>query len=183
MDKLWAIVTPSKQLVFTSNEYHQLKLVQLLVSKSVFLDVVEWGHSKPTTIDNDNLEWHKKIKYVWDVLQTEQLHSEKVIESRSKTQIKAMLLAVQDFNSLIYPNNPQFSNMINLELEEIDRYKNALKIYKSFVFRTLYDVDFRLSVGQINSKVKRGLESPPTDDYLVCHELNDMMLNALNQDD
>lgn len=177
MDKLWALVTPSKQLIFTSDDYHQLKLTQLLMAKSVFLDLVEWNSSN--VVDSE-LEWTKKVQYVWEVLQAEQRNAATVIESRSKTQIKALLTAIQDFNSLVYPDNPQFSDMINLELEEIDRYKAAITVYKSFLFRKLHELDFLLSPNQIHSNLKRKLEAHPIDDYLVCAELNDLMLESIN---
>jgi len=179
MDKLWALVTPSKQLIFTSYDYHQLKLTQLLIAKSVFLDLVEWNEQN--AVVNAELEWTNKVQYVWEVLQAEQRNAATVIESRSKTQIKALLTAIQDFNSLVYPNNPQFSDMINLELEEIDRYKSAITVYKSFVFRKLYELDFLLSLDQIHSNFKHKLEAHPIDDYLVCAELNDLMLESISQ--
>lgn len=179
MDKLWALVTPSKQLIFTSNDYHQLKLVQLLMAKSVFLDVADWSNNNNTVIEES--DWNKKVHYVWTVLQAEKSNAEKVIETRSKTQIKALLLAIQEFNSLVYPDNPQFSDMINLELEEIERYKAAITVYKSFLFRKLHELDFLLSLDQINIKFKRKIEKHPIDDYLVCAELNDLMLESISK--
>lgn len=178
MDKLWALVTPSRQLIFASDNYHQLKLVQLLMAKSVFMDLVNWSNGDTV---NKDLLLGEKVCYVWSVLQAEQLNASKVIESRSKTQIKALLTAIQDFNSLVYPDNPQFSEMIDLELEEIDRYKAAITVYKSFVFRKLHEVDFLLSLDQIHSMFKSKLEDHPIDDYLVCAELNDLMLESINR--
>lgn len=178
MNLNWALTTPSKKLVFTDSDYHKLKLIQMMVAKSFMLDIVVWQDKD--IIQEPELDQHNKVKFIKYVLDAEDAGFNSLVATRNNDGLKATLLAIKDFNSMVYADDPELTRFVELELAELDNWKTAPQMHRSFIFRTLYNLDFSQNLDELKSLFREDIKRPPHDDYYVYEELNRNLVTFLD---
>ena len=181
MNITWALVTPSKRLVITDSSFRKLKLIQMLVARHVMLDVVSW--SNHPTVNETESELHTKIKFIKGVIDAEDLNIANLYVHRNNDGLKLTLNSVKEFYSLIYPEDTDIQDLVDLELTEIDSWKSAPVQHKSFVVQALHQIDYQLGLDAVKTSFRQLIKNPPHDDYYVYEALNNSLVAFLNTQD
>jgi hypothetical protein len=176
----WALTTPAKKLIITDSSYRKLKIIQMLVAKSVILDVVSTTNNNFFGEADTNL--CNKIKFVKDIIDVEDRGIADIIVNRnnSNSKLKDMLGAVKEFYSLVYPEDSSVAELIDVELVELDAWTTAPVKHKSFVFQALHKIDFSMDLDAIEIAFKQAIKNPPSDDYCIYEHLNLALVNLLD---
>ena len=178
MNNIWALVTPSKKLVITDSSYSRLKIIQMLVARSIMFDVILWTNN--VVIGDSESELHNKIKFIKDVIEVEDQNIANLSLERNNNALKETLNSVKEFYSLIYPDDHIIQDLIDLELTEIDAWKKAPIKHKSFIIRALHKINYLLDLDTIKNTFRKSIKNPPHDDYYVYEHLNLSMTNFLD---
>jgi hypothetical protein len=167
----WVLVTPQKKPLLISENRRQLKFVQLIVAKYHTIELIV-SQTPEVVITPANLELHKKLQFVKNVLDTEDDAIIEMHHARENTAYKENLKTVGEFYSLIFPDDPSIPISVKAEIEEVDRYKASIDVHRSFIFKNLYQLDYRQDLDTIKQTFRNLLVSDaPSDDYYVYEEL------------
>lgn len=178
MNTTWALVTTSKKLVFADSDYRKLKIIQLLVSKSVMLDVMLWRDH--INVQPSEIDLHQKIKFVKSIFDIEEINISNLSVIRNNDGLKDTLRSVKEFYTLVHPGDTLVPDLVDQELEELDGWKAAPAQHKSYIFQALYALNYLDDLSTIQKEFRETTKTPPHDDYYVYEQLNQSLVSFLN---
>jgi hypothetical protein len=180
----WALITESSRLlVLESDDFSLLKNIQLTVSKTFLLSLVQPG---TRTFNSANPELVETMLFVKSVLTAQtacyqQLHTEYADIAKQELLVidirKRFLGHILDQDAFVMAS-------IESEIADINAYKTAIAGHDKFVCKTLYNLNYNQPVNDIKKQFIETISNPNnwadiTDRHFVYGKLNGMFKNLI----
>jgi len=180
--KTWAIVSlPQRTEVLSSDNLRILKFVQLAMSKTVTVAVKESTGIVPRP--GTESELCKKIKLVHKII-TSELGNIEALHLRMQSEwLQVELLdSVKEFVDIIGLTDDLVNATYELERKELLRFHEYCNQHKSFVFRTLHNIDYSQEYAEIKSQLISAFKEIEHDSKFVSSELSIKLTQQIKND-
>lgn len=180
--KTWAIVGPSQPLeLITSEDLRTLKFVQLLMSKSVGLTLKESVGLR--TRPGQESDLHHKVNLVYKIITDEVNHINGLCLQKQKEWLQVELLdSVKEFVDIVGLSDELVDTTYASERKNLLRFQEYCDHHKSFVFQTLYNIDYTQDYDQIKKIIVDTLKSSENDSKFVFVDLSNELLKKIKND-
>jgi hypothetical protein len=179
----WALVTESSQVrVLMSDDFELLKNIQLIVSRSVLLTVVD-SNLKKLSNNSASPELVENINFVKDVLVAQREFYAQIDRdyfSATAQELLALELREKFFNKIL-PNDQFFAESIRSEVNNITSYKRSIELHDALVSKTLFNLDYTKPLAHLKETLIHAVTDiskwdDVTDRYFVYGRLSNLFV-------